>query len=89
MAELIINTSTDADAVWLWELCKKLGYGVETVRFGHIPPIDGNRVNVSIEEAKNGFSAIKREAVCHTRDCGKNHHRRKESARIIEKITKL
>jgi hypothetical protein len=31
MAHLKITTNTNADAVWLWELIKKLGYMVEVL----------------------------------------------------------
>ncbi len=88
MAQLIINTPTDGDAVWLWELCKKLGYGMETVRFGANAPISNDNTHQP-----------KKEVFC-TKGCGKTicHHCqlkatdnpiRKESSRIIKKITKL
>lgn len=38
MAVLTIKTSSDADAVWLWELAKKLGFIVEDLRFGSDNP---------------------------------------------------
>lgn len=38
MAVLTLKTSSDADAVWLWELAKKLGFIVEDLRFGNDNP---------------------------------------------------
>ena len=46
MAVLILKTSSDADAVWLWELAKKLGFIVEDLRFGNDNPTVDSVSNV-------------------------------------------
>ncbi|MEA5257169.1 hypothetical protein VB264_05180 [Arcicella aquatica] len=89
MAQLIINTPTDGDAVWLWELCKKLGYGVEAVHFGDCPLPDWNSGDVVLEKEKVYGKGAGREPVLYARNFGKNQHCRKESNHIIKKITKL
>lgn len=46
MAVLTLKTSSDADAVWLWELAKKLGFIVEDLRFGSDNPTVDSVSNV-------------------------------------------
>ena len=38
MAKINIRFETDGEAVWFWELCKKLGYKVE-VCFGNVTDV--------------------------------------------------
>jgi len=42
MARITVDLPNDSEAVWFWELCKKLGYQIQAVHFGNDYPIDNH-----------------------------------------------
>jgi hypothetical protein len=87
MARITVDLPNDSEAVWLWELCKKLGYQIQAVHFGNDYPIDNHPIQMAACEvcSSSSLTANSQTAPQSSRaGTPKNHFSREETRRFIK-----
>jgi len=87
MARITVDLPNDSEAVWLWELCKKLGYQIQAVHFGNDYPVDNYPKQMPACEivSSSNFTANSQTAPQSSRaGAPKGYFSRKETRRFIK-----